>query len=171
MPASKRRRRTIVPVELLLFIAVSLAFPGIYWTALTLHERMLKHPRTTWTGDDPPLFAPEPDINAGFVLSKPSHSQEETPPTTHISEYSRLYGERQRSWLAGDATNLGPEAVKRADDWKRAGDWDQGFLRMNETLKAGLDPALPQAVPAFQVPPFQVPAVQIPAVPTCCVAP
>ena len=91
-----------------------------------------------------------------------------------VGEYSRLYLERQRSLLASDATNLNLEAVKHAGDWKRAGDWDQGFLRMQETFKASLDPApaVPAfQVPPFQVPPFQVPPVQLPAVPACCVAP
>jgi hypothetical protein len=92
-----------------------------------------------------------------------------------VGEYSRLYLKRQRSLLASDATNLNLEAVKHAGDWKRAGDWDQGFLRMQETFKASLDLASAPAVPDFQVPavqmPFQVPTVQVSAVPTCCVAP
>jgi hypothetical protein len=75
-----------------------------------------------------------------------------------VSEYSRLYLERQRSLLASDGTNLNLEAVKHA------GDWDQGFLQMQETFKASLDLASAPAVPDFQVPavqmPFQVPAVQ-----------
>ena len=85
-----------------------------------------------------------------------------------VGEYYRLYGERQRYLLASDATNLNLEAVKHAGDWKRAGDWDQGFLRMQETFKASLDLASAPAVPDFQVPavqmPFQLPAVQMPAV-------
>src|ERR1019366_4590985 len=96
-----------------------------------------------------------------------SNALDETSPPTQIGEYFRLYGERELSLLASDATNLNLEAVKHAGDWKRAGDWDnQGFLRMQETFKDSLDLASAPAVPDFQVPavqmPFQVPAVQMP---------
>ena len=73
-----------------------------------------------------------------------------------VGEYSRLYGERQRSSLAGDATNLNFEAVKHA------GDWDGAFLEMNESLKGSLNLASAPSVPDFHLPDFQVPAVQMP---------
>src|ERR1035437_7882905 len=96
-----------------------------------------------------------------------SNALDETSPPTQVGEYFRLYGERQRALLAIDASNPNLEIVERAGDWKRAGDWDQGFLRMQETFKASLDLASAPAVPAFQVPavqiPFQLPAVQLPA--------
>src|ERR1035437_2795623 len=100
-----------------------------------------------------------------------SNALDETSPPTQVGEYFRLYGERQRALLAIDAPNPNLEIVERAGDWKRAGDWDQGFLRMQETFKASLDPAPVPAVPAFQVRPFQLPAVQLPALPACCGAP
>lgn len=100
----------------------------------------------------------------------PPKSAYQVPQMYEADEYFQLYSEQGLSLLPSDATNLTPEAVTRADNWKRAGDWDQGLLRMNETFNASLDPSSALAVPAFQVPAF-TPAVQMPAVPTCCVAP
>ncbi len=101
----------------------------------------------------------------------PPESAYQVPQMYEADEHFRLYSEEGLSLLPSDAANLTPEAVQRADDWKRAGNWDEGFAQMNETLNASLDPASALAVPALQVPAFTVPAVQMPAVPTCCVAP
>jgi hypothetical protein len=170
MAALKRRGRAKAPADLLLFVAVSLVFAVGYWTTLTLHELLLPPSAITWAGADVPPAAPKADIDAGFVLGKSSNPADETSSPTRLSNYSRLYGERQHSLLGNNATYLGPEAVERAGEWKRGGDWDRGFLRMNQTLQANIDPPLPRAVTGFQVLPFQVPAVQVPAVPTCCAA-
>ena len=120
--------------------------------------------------------SPTPHVEASAVHRRTSNALDETSPPTQVGEYFRLYGERQRALLAIDAPNPNLEIVERAGDWKRAGDWDQGFLRMQETFKASLDPAPVPAVPAFQARPFQLPAVQLPAVqlpaiPACCGAP
>ena len=158
-----------MPIELLRFAVVSVAFSVAYLAVLTIHERMPKRQRPTVSAI---LNGPY----VGFVGSSSykdlpayhgatSHPSNEASPPIQVGEYFRLYGERQNALLASDSTNLNPEAVERAGDWKRAGDWDQGFLQMNETLKARMDPALPQAVPSFPVPGFQVPPVQIPVVP------
>jgi hypothetical protein len=115
---------------------------------------------------------PRPGSTPDSPAASKAEDQEELK--YKVSDYSRLYDERQRAALVGFATNPNLEAARHADDWKRAGDWDQGFLRMQETFKASLDPApaVPAfQVPPFQVPPFQVPPVQLPAVPACCVAP
>jgi hypothetical protein len=122
--------------------------------------------------------SPSPHIEPPAVHRRTSNALDEASPPTQVGEYFRLYGERQRSLLAIDAANPNLEVVKHADDWKRAADWDQGFLRMQETFEASLDPAPavpafqlpPFQVPAFQVPAFQVPPVQMPALSTCCVA-
>ncbi len=178
MAASKRSRRMKVPIEILFCAALFVASFVVYWAAITLHARMLghssarpssyiEHPVDQGRGS-PPLSTPD--------SSTSPESADQGQQMYQVGEYVRLYGERQRSLLANGATNLNPEAVERAGDWKRAGDWDEGFLRMNETFKASVDPALAPAVPAFQVPafqvpPFQVPAVQLPTVPACCVTP
>jgi hypothetical protein len=206
MAASKRRRRVRLPTEILLFVAVSVAFSVVYLAVLTIAGQTFQPTSasrggsagtsstrggsagtsstgggsagTSSAGGGSAETSSAGGGSAGTSSYKeapvhPSrikHPSEETSQPIQLSEYSRLYGERQISLLGSDATNLSPEAVKHAGDWKRAGDWDQGFLTMQETFKATLDPALPAAVPAFQ-PPFQVPAVQVPAVPACCVAP
>jgi hypothetical protein len=196
MAASKRRRRVRLPTEILLFVAVSVAFSVAYLAVLTIAGQTFQPTSasrggsagtsstgggsagTSSAGGGSAETSSAGGGSAGTSSYKeapvhPSrikHPSEETSQPIQLSEYSRLYGERQISLLGSDATNLSPEAVKHAGDWKRAGDWDQGFLTMQETFKATLDPALPAAVTAFQ-PPFQVPAVQVPAVPSCCVAP
>ena len=56
------------------------------------------------------------------------------------------------------------EGARHTGDWKRAGDWDDGFQRMKDPLS--LDPSAP-ALPPLQIPPFQppsqLPPVQMPA--------
>ena len=182
MAASKRSGRAKVTIKILLCAAVAVAsFVVVYPTGIYGWKQMLRLSRGqsnsmhgAWQPADGALTPPQ--IETPAVHRGTSNALDETSPPTEIGEYFRLYGERELSSLASDATNLNLETAKHAGDWKRAGDWDhQGCLRMQETFKASLDLASAPAVPDFQVPavqmPFQVPAVQVPAVPTCCVAP
>ncbi len=154
-------------------IALTLAFIGLLNIVIARGHRVHGRASNGLNETSPSPSTPDSYATTSLPRSTPDTS---TPPesadqgrqTYQIGEYFRLYGERQRSLLASDSTNLNLEAVRHAGDWKRAGDWDQGFLQMQETLKASVDPA--PAVPAFQIPPLQVPAVQLSAVPTCCVA-
>ena len=181
MAASKRRRRMRVPIEILLCVAVSVASAAVYWTVLTFAGRKSQPPSPVETKPTPPNDQELKSLKTGFYgtsshkeasvqPSKTKHPSKETSQPIQLGEYFQLYDKRQISLLGNDATDLSPEALNHADDWKRAGDWDQGFQMMQKTLNADVDPALPPAVPALQ-PPFQVPAVQVPALPTCCVAP
>ena len=169
------------PIKILFCTAVSVAFlVVVYPTGIYVWKHL--HPDTA--AGAPPSSHREPWVGGTSEASrkplrKPSPPDSDAAPKSayqvpqmyEADEYSRLYSEQGLSLLPSDATNLTPEAVTRADDWKRAGDWDQGLLRMNETFNASLDPASALAVPAFQVPAFTVPAVQMPAVPACCDAP
>jgi hypothetical protein len=189
MPASKRRRRTILPTDVLFFVAVAVTFCVVYVAALNLHEIMLegrsdlqemisllpdrKDSSVTPTAGEnastlaAPMLAPdESGIDARVVLSKPSHSQDETPPPTHLSKFSEVYAEKEIALLGDDVSNTGLEAVKHTDEWKSAADWNHDFVQMNQTFNLGMDPPLPPALPAFQVLPFEVPPVQMPAFPT-----
>jgi hypothetical protein len=62
------------------------------------------------------------------------------------------------------AAYINSEGARHAGDWKRAGDWDDGFQRTKDPL--ALDPSAP-ALPPLQTPPFQppsqLPPVQMPA--------
>ena len=205
MAASKRSRTMTVPNKILFCAAVAVAtFVVAYPTGIYVGKQMLQLMRqengisnlghradsvgggASSVGGDASSVgggassvgggaSPSPQIEPPALYRRTSNALDEASPPIQVGEYFRLYGERQRSLLAIDAANPNLEVVKHADDWKRAGDWDQGFLRMQETFKASLDLASAPAVPAFQVPavqmPFQVPAVQLPALPACCGAP
>jgi hypothetical protein len=179
MAASKRNRRMKVPIEILLCAAVSVAsFVVVYPTGIYVCKKMIQlmHPKigisnSGHVASEPLKGAPyfggggsPPPIETSAIPRRTSNDLDETSPPTQVGEYFRLYGERQRSLLAIDAPNPNLEV-------EHAGDWDQGFLRMQETFKASLDPAPVPAVPAFQARPFQLPAVQLPAIPACCGAP
>ena len=158
-----------VTIKILFCAAVTVAFFVVYWTGLSVHKPSGYSKASSSSSTESPAHHGS--------TSNPSHETSPPPPAPHsdaapesadqgeqmdqVSEYSRFYLERQRSLLASDGTNLNLEAVKHA------GDWDQGFLQMQETFKASLDLASAPAVPDFQVPavqmPFQVPAVQAPA--------
>jgi hypothetical protein len=171
MAASKRSGRTKVTIKILLCAAVAVAsFVVVYPTGIYGWKQMLRLSRGqsnsmhgAWQPADGALTPPQ--IETPAVHRGTSNALDETSPPTEIGEYFRLYGERELSLLASDATNLNLEAAKHAGDWN-----DQGFLRMQETFKASLDLASAPAVPDFQVPAVQMP-FQVPAVPTCCVAP
>jgi hypothetical protein len=164
MAGSKRRRRTRVPIEILLGVAVSIAFSAAYCTVLAVSLGMLGH---RGVHHPEPLPTPTTAGQGSSFSDGSSRAFERTLPPAQTGEYSRLYRERQVALLGPDATSLNTKAARSADDWKSAGDWDHSFLQMDETLKAGLYPALPPVVPGFQTP-FQVPALQIPVLPTCC---
>jgi hypothetical protein len=171
MAASKRSGRAKVTIKILLCAAVAVAsFVVVYPTGIYGWKQMLRLSRGqsnsmhgAWQPADGALTPPQ--IETPAVHRGTSNALDETSPPTEIGEYFRLYGERELSLLASDATNLNLEAAKHAGDWN-----DQGFLRMQETFKASLDLASAPAVPDFQVPAVQMP-FQVPAVPTCCVAP
>ena len=187
MAASKRNRRAQSPIKILFCAAALAASFVVYWTVLSVYEPE-PWTQTLWEGphhSEPPPSSPG-GPGAGYSGTSNASQKPSPPPSAPHSdaapesadqgqqmyqagEYYRLYGERQRYLLSSDATNLNFEAVKHTGDWKRAGDWDQGFLRMQETFKASLDLASAPAVPDFQVPavqmPFQLPAVQMPAFP------
>jgi hypothetical protein len=203
MPASKRRRRTILPTELLFLVAVAVTFCVVYVAALNLHEIMLRHSGGSggsllagWSVlDDKSVLAarsvpgetvldgkPGPDgasggsgrVSGGTVnqgRTAQARPQDETPPPTHLSAYSQVYVEREISLLGDDVSNTGLEAVKHTDEWKTAANWDQDFVRMNQTFNSEMDPPLPQFVNPFELPAFPIPAVKVPASPACCAAP
>ena len=105
---------------------------------------------------------PRPGSTPDSPAASKAEDQEELK--YKVSDYSRLYDERQRAALVGFATNPNLEAARRADGWNRAGNWDEDFQRTKDTLN--LDPST-RVVPAFQPPPFQppfqLPLVQMPA--------
>jgi hypothetical protein len=194
MAASKRSRTMTVPNKILFCAAVAVAtFVVAYPTGIYVGKQMLQLMRQEngisnlghradsvgggassgggGASSGGGGASPSPHIEPPAVHRRTSNALDEASPPTQVGEYFRLYGERQRALLAIDAPNPNLEIVERAGDWKRAGDWDQGFLRMQETFKASLDPAPVPAVPAFQARPFQLPAVQLPAIPACCGAP
>ena len=103
-----------------------------------------------------PGLGSTPDSSAG------SKAKDQEELKYKVSDYSRLYDERQHAFLANPT--LDPEAARRADGWNHAGNWDEDFQRTKDTLN--LDPST-RVVPAFQPPPFQppfqLPLVQMPA--------
>ena len=159
--SSKRRRRTILPTDLLFFFAVAVTFCVVYVAALNLHEIMLEGrsdlkemltPLTNGKYRVPPgpptlpLAAAVPGIDVPFVPSTPSQPQDETPPPTHLSAYSQVYLEKEVSLLGDDVSNTGLEAVKHTDEWKSAANWDHDFVQMNQTFNLGMAPPLPPAL-------------------------
>ena len=188
MPASKRRRRTILSTDLLFFVAVAVTFCVVYVAALNLHEIMpegrsdlqelvsdllpknIDSSVTRTTTKNPsrlvaPRLAPdESGTELRVVLSKPGHSQDETPPPIHLSKFSEVYAEREIALLGDDVSNTGLEAVKHTDEWKSAADWNHDFVQMNQMFEPK-DLPLEPPLPAFQVLPFQVPPIQMPAFP------
>lgn len=155
------KRKLLKTLRSLLYCSIAIALI-LAW--LGLLNIVIKHGHVAvgaGTSNASDRTPPPPSTQAS---STPPESADQVQQMYQVGEYSRLYGERQRSLLAIDAANPNLEAVKRAkNDWKRAGDWDQGFQRMQETLKTSLDPAPVPAMPAFQLPPVQLPAVQVPA--------
>jgi hypothetical protein len=181
MPASKRRRRINIPIEFLRLVVVCAAFAVVYLAVLILHERMLKpsggsHDNSftepaesvvpVGFGDSGVSGGPKSKKQSEPSEAKPSQSQDETPPPTHLSAYSQVYLEKEISLLGDDVSNTGLEAVKHTDEWKSAANWNHDFVQMNQTFNLGMDPPVPPAVPAFQALPFEVPPVQMPAFPT-----
>ena len=186
MAASKRSRTMTVPNKILFCAAVSVAsFVVVYPTGIYVGKQMLQlmrqengisnlgHRADSVGGDASSVGGgassvggggSPPPIETSAIPRRTSNALDETSPPTQVGEYFRLYGERQRALLAIDAPNPNLEIVERAGDWKRAGDWDQGFLRMQETFKASLDPApVPAVLPSKYVPSNYLPSNYLPS--------
>ena len=132
MAASKRNRRAQAPLKILFCAALFVASFVVYGIGISVYEHRHRPSKTdhnhAWesAGEPQTQAAPQRAPLSTPDSSTPPESADQWQQTYQVGEYSRLYGERQRSLLAGDATNLDFEAVEHA------GDSDGGFLEMNE---------------------------------------
>ncbi len=105
------------------------------------------------------------DINPGVVALWRFDLRPANPAGTDLSN-AELRGAILEGGHPTDiwgAAYLNSEGARHEGDWKRAGDWDDGFQRMKDPLSLDPVPTVPTLkVPPFQ-PPFEVPDVQMSA--------
>ena len=159
MAASKRSRRIKVVINILCCSAVAIASFVIYWTGISVYERMLRDSRVHSKIVESNFVygaLPSPYIEHPAVHHKTSNTLDAaSPPLSTLDSYAQMYevGEYSRLYSEGQVSLLASDGVPDVQ------------------VPAFLVPSfkVPAVQPPFQVPPFQVP--QVPPVPTCCVAP